>query len=48
MSRHGFAPGLAPARQRITGKQPPRAERPEFLALVVDFANEIWYIEQEW
>jgi hypothetical protein len=29
MSRHGFAPGLAPARQRITGKQPPRAERPE-------------------
>jgi len=29
MSHRGFAPGLAPARQRITGKQPPRAERPE-------------------
>ena len=29
MSHRGFAPGLAPARQRITGKQPPRDERPE-------------------
>ena len=29
MSHRGFAPGLAPARQRITGKQPPRGERPE-------------------